>query len=317
MPFAFLRNKEIPPKKERVHLFWYRDVFLVAQRWPQSLFWYRGLLLVWRFCILLFGIEIVSFLGSTRACFWHRHSVTWRSKRSRYRKADRKISTLGNGRGTAGKCTGPKLPYSELDFSIRGTKIVHFGPFWPEEAILVHLGPPTVHWPLPRYQNKDISIPTKRVNLQKNKGREDRVGPVKGATTCLFFSTYSMVSVRLAVPVKRFSAPSRGAPYPSTRFSSASSSRWGARRAADGPCDGLLPTKEERRHTVRFDMITKLPWPLLFGPKKARTPRKKTKMSLSAEPLKPLEKKGKTNQKGKPQNEESKENKKARIGGSG
>ena len=27
------------------------------------------------------------------------------------------------------------------------TKMVHFGPFWPEEAILVHLGPPTVLWP--------------------------------------------------------------------------------------------------------------------------------------------------------------------------
>ena len=27
------------------------------------------------------------------------------------------------------------------------TKMVHFGPFWPEAAILVHLGPPTVLWP--------------------------------------------------------------------------------------------------------------------------------------------------------------------------
>ena len=31
-----------------------------------------------------------------------------------------------------------KWPYSELDFSIRETKMVHFGPFWPEE---VHFGP--------------------------------------------------------------------------------------------------------------------------------------------------------------------------------
>ena len=29
-------------------------------------------------------------------------------------------------------------PYSELDFSIRETKMVHLGPFWPEE---VHFGP--------------------------------------------------------------------------------------------------------------------------------------------------------------------------------
>ena len=27
------------------------------------------------------------------------------------------------------------------------TTMVHFAPFWPEEAILVHLGPPTVLWP--------------------------------------------------------------------------------------------------------------------------------------------------------------------------
>ena len=27
------------------------------------------------------------------------------------------------------------------------TKIVHFGPFWPEEVHLVHLGPPAVLWP--------------------------------------------------------------------------------------------------------------------------------------------------------------------------
>ena len=54
---------------------------------------------------------------------------------------------LGNGRGTVGKRAGPKWskqpfwskwPHSELDFSIRETKMVHFGPFWPEE---VHFGP--------------------------------------------------------------------------------------------------------------------------------------------------------------------------------
>ena len=28
------------------------------------------------------------------------------------------------------------------------TKMVHFGPFWPKRSILVHLGPPTVLWPL-------------------------------------------------------------------------------------------------------------------------------------------------------------------------
>ena len=40
-----------------------------------------------------------------------------------------------------------KWPYSELDLSIRETKMDQNGPFWPEEAILVHLGPPTVLWP--------------------------------------------------------------------------------------------------------------------------------------------------------------------------
>ena len=60
---------------------------------------------------------------------------------------------LGRGRGTVGKCTGPKwskrpfwskCPYSELDFSIRETKMVHFGL---KRSILVHLSPPTVLWP--------------------------------------------------------------------------------------------------------------------------------------------------------------------------
>ena len=36
------------------------------------------------------------------------------------------------------------LKYSELDFSIRETKMVHFGL---KRSILVHLGPPTVLWP--------------------------------------------------------------------------------------------------------------------------------------------------------------------------
>ena len=63
---------------------------------------------------------------------------------------------LGSGRGTVGKCTGPKWskrpfwskgPYSELDFSIPRPKwsiLVHFGL---KRSILVHLGPPTVLWP--------------------------------------------------------------------------------------------------------------------------------------------------------------------------
>ena len=58
---------------------------------------------------------------------------------------------LGGGRGTVGKCTGPKWPkmvqttilvemalFRTGFFSIRETKIDHFGPFWPEE---VHFGP--------------------------------------------------------------------------------------------------------------------------------------------------------------------------------
>ena len=68
-----------------------------------SFLWYRGGLSllfgiesffgVSRFCTLLFGIEIVFFLGSTRACFLGpRHPVHWRSTRSRYRKEDQKIS---------------------------------------------------------------------------------------------------------------------------------------------------------------------------------------------------------------------------------
>ena len=65
---------------------------------------------------------------------------------------------LGSGRGTVGKCTGPKwskrpfwskCPYSELDFSIRETKKDQNGPFWPEE---VHLGPF-------RSANRTLAIP--------------------------------------------------------------------------------------------------------------------------------------------------------------
>ena len=67
---------------------------------------------------------------------------------------------IGNGRGTVGKRTGPKWskmskrpfwskwPYSELDFSIRETKMDQNGPFLVhfglKRPILVHLGPPTV-----------------------------------------------------------------------------------------------------------------------------------------------------------------------------
>ena len=57
------------------------------------------------------------------------------------------MQLLGGGRGTVEKRTGPKWskrpfwskrPYSELGFSIRETKMVHFGPFWSE---VVHFGP--------------------------------------------------------------------------------------------------------------------------------------------------------------------------------
>ena len=80
------------------------------------------------------------------------HSTTIAPVEPPKRHSTRWLRTLilGNGRGTVGKCTGPKWskrpvwskwPYSELDFSIREpkcTKMVHFGPFWPEE---VHFGP--------------------------------------------------------------------------------------------------------------------------------------------------------------------------------
>ena len=59
--------------------------FFVVSRWPKSPFWYRDLLFgIEILHTLLFGIEIVFFLGSTRACF------SGRSKRSRYRKEDQK-----------------------------------------------------------------------------------------------------------------------------------------------------------------------------------------------------------------------------------
>ena len=57
------------------------------------------------------------------------------------------FTKLGRGRGTFGKCTGPKWskrpfwskwPYSELDFSIRETKMDQNGPFW---SILAWRGP--------------------------------------------------------------------------------------------------------------------------------------------------------------------------------
>ena len=68
-----------------------------------------------------------------------------------------RLSRIGTGRSTVGKCTGPKWSerpfwskwsYSKPDFgSQNGPKwsfLVHFGLKW---SILVHLGPPTVLWP--------------------------------------------------------------------------------------------------------------------------------------------------------------------------
>ena len=84
---------------ENLHLT-HRCVFFGIE---MSFLWYRGGLslifgveisfLVSRFCVLSLRIKIVCFLGSARVCsFWPRHPVSWRSKRSRYRKEDRKIS---------------------------------------------------------------------------------------------------------------------------------------------------------------------------------------------------------------------------------
>ena len=65
----------------------------------------------------------------------------------------KKLTKVGRGRGTVGKCTGPKWskrplwskwPYSELDFSIHETKMDQKGL---KRPILVHLGPPTVLGP--------------------------------------------------------------------------------------------------------------------------------------------------------------------------
>ena len=75
------------------------------------------------------------------------------------------IVFLGTGRGTVGKCAGPKWPKmvqttilvkmtfkwlcSELDFSIRETKMDQIGPLWPKE---VHFGPF-------RSANRTLAIP--------------------------------------------------------------------------------------------------------------------------------------------------------------
>ena len=40
-----------------------------------------------------------------------------------------------------------KMTLFRTGFSIRRTKMVHFGPFWPKEVHLVHVGPSTVLWP--------------------------------------------------------------------------------------------------------------------------------------------------------------------------
>ena len=93
------------------------------------------------------------------------------------------VSMIGSGRGTVGKCAGPKhfpkwskrpfwlqnglIPNRILAFarpkwsilvhfglkrSIFGTKMVHFSPFWPEE---VHFGPF-------RSANRTLAIPNMR-----------------------------------------------------------------------------------------------------------------------------------------------------------
>ena len=110
---------------------------------------------------ILAGLNLFSAVGVGQKISWI-HVNPWD-----YRYEEKKI---GRGRGTVGKCTGPKWskrpfwskwPYSEPDFSIRETKMDQNGPFWSILAsfwsILVHLGPPTVLWPfLKRLEHKPI-----------------------------------------------------------------------------------------------------------------------------------------------------------------
>ena len=88
------------------------------------------------------------------------------------------VPKLGSGRGTVGKCTGPKWskrlfwskwPYSELDLEFarpKWTKMVHFGL---KGSILVHLGPPTVLWPFLTHVHKTAEF--QRKTLPKNRSK--------------------------------------------------------------------------------------------------------------------------------------------------
>ena len=89
----FFEDAQRMPFKIGCTFFWYRDIFFVVSRWPESPFWYRD---------LFFGIEILHSLGQhldhllpgINPCkfFGPRHPAKSKSKISRCRKEDRKIS---------------------------------------------------------------------------------------------------------------------------------------------------------------------------------------------------------------------------------
>ena len=89
---------------------------------------------------------------STKICASHMHALPSRKRRESAKISEnlrlgsvcplKRALTIGSGCGTVGKCTGPKwskmvrttilvkMTLFRTDFSIRETKMDHFGPFW-------------------------------------------------------------------------------------------------------------------------------------------------------------------------------------------
>ena len=110
-----------------------------------------------------------------------KNAGSWREKNVRCRETIARtpcylsLHVAGSGRGTVGKCTGPKwskmvqtthfgqndlIPNRTLAFARpKWTKLVHFlVHFGLKRSILVHLGPPTVPWPILKHCLSSRSI---------------------------------------------------------------------------------------------------------------------------------------------------------------
>ena len=71
-------------------IFWYRDVFFVASRWPKSPFWHLDPFWYRDSAFCCSASRSSSSWDQPVRVSWTQHPVNWRSKRSQYRREDRK-----------------------------------------------------------------------------------------------------------------------------------------------------------------------------------------------------------------------------------